>query len=640
MLNNKIKIINTDWTDFIILNFDNLSLYRVTKKDDKATFTIKNNILIIKWLNWNEEYFAEYNDLFYKLNKINFITDTWEDICYIDYNNNFVYRPNENQKGIMSILKNNTYHITWNILKKNFLSNILNIKIKKNNEIELEKIEPLSNYIIPNFIHFVYGFKKQDKEFDLYKYLAIKSAIDVNNPDKVYFHYKYEPFGKYWNMIKPYLTLEYVEPASEIYGNSLLHYAHQADVTRLQKLQKYGGIYLDIDTICLKSFNDLRKYDFVIGAQGNKNNSEIYGLCNAVMLSKPNCEFVIEWIDTYTTFRSTGRDEYWDEHSVLMPLKLSYKYSNKIKILDNNAFYNPLWYNINEILFNKDINIDEYKKIINNNYCIHLWDTYSNEYLSNLTEDYLLNENTLYNIFARKFIRNKISIVFLTFNRLETTKECLESYLKCLNNDNILEILIFDNNSDNETKNFLIHYERKHNKIKIIFNKENIGVCPGRIQLFKEAKGDIICSLDSDAKLLDESFFNYIIEKLYDEKYGIIGISGAYIKSWTFGNQEDINNEDDSEYYCHHISGCCQIFRRDLFDVGFKLDENYGFFWCEDTDLSFQSLYLNKINYRINGKKYINHKWGGGGSNYNELFLKNWDYLKNKWKNKILKDIR
>ena len=410
-------------------------------------------------------------------------------------------------------------------------------------------------------------------------------------------------------MIKPYLTLEYVEPASEIYGNSLLHYAHQADVTRLQKLQKYGGIYLDIDTICLKSFNDLRKYDFVIGAQGNKNNSEIYGLCNAVMLSKPNCDFVIEWIDTYTTFRSKGRDEYWDEHSVLIPLKLSYKYSNKIKILDNNAFYNPLWYNINEILFNKEINIDEYKKIINNNYCIHLWDTYSNEYLSNLTEDYLLNENTLYNIFARKFIRNKISIVFLTFNRLETTKECLESYLKCLNNDNILEILIFDNNSDYETKNFLIQYERKHNKIKIIFNKENIGVCPGRIQLFNEAKGDIICSLDSDAKLLDESFFNYIIEKLYDEKYGIIGISGAYIKSWTFGNQEDINNEDDSEYYCHHISGCCQIFRRDLFDVGFKLDENYGFFWCEDTDLSFQSLYLNKINYRINGKKYMGWWW-------------------------------
>ena len=34
------------------------------------------------------------------------------------------------------------------------------------------------------------------------------------------------------------------------------------------------------------------------------------------------------------------------------------------------------------------------------------------------------------------------------------------------------------------------------------------------------------------------------------------------------------------------------------------LDENYGFFWCEDTDLSLQSLYLNKINYK---KRYRRH---------------------------------
>lgn len=640
LLNNTIKIINKDWTDKIFLDYDNFSLYRETKKGDNAIFTIKNNILIIKWMNWKEEYFAENNNIFYNLNKINFITTKWEDICYIDYNNNIVYRPNENKKGILTMLKDDKYHIKWDTLKNNFLSNILNIKIKKNNEIEFKKIENKKEYVIPNIIHFVYGFKKQDEEFDLYKYLAIKSSIDVNIPDKVYFHYKYEPYGKYWNMIKPFLTLEYVEPATEIYGNELLHYAHQADVTRLQKLQKYGGIYLDIDTICLKSFEDLRVYDFVIGSQGNKNNSEIYGLCNAVMLSKPNCEFVIEWIDTYTTFRSKGRDEYWDEHSVLMPLKLSYKYSNKIKILENNAFYNPLWYNINEILFNKNFKLDEYKKIINSNYCIHLWDTYSNKYLSKLTEENILNDNTLYNIFARKFISNKISIVFLTFNRLETTKKCLESYLDCLDNDNILEMIIHDNNSNYETKTFLQEYKNKHRKIKIIFNKENIGVCPGRIKLFQEAKGDIICSLDSDATLLDKDFFNYISQKLYDEKYGIIGISGAYIRSWNFGEQEDINNEDDNEYYCHHISGCCQIFRRELFLVGFNLDKNYGFFWCEDTDLSFQSLYLNKINYRINGKKYINHQWGGSGSTYHDLFKKNWEYLKNKWKDKILKDIR
>ena len=631
----KLKLINIEWKDNVILNFENMTLYRESKEEEKAEFNINNNILIIKWLNWNEEYFSEYNNLFYNVKKYNFITENWEDICYLDYVNNLVYRPNENEIGIMKVLNDDTFHIEWKKQKKDIIMNILNIENVKNNDIDLKKIEK-KEYKIPNIIHFVYGFKKQESEFELYKYLAIKSAIDINQPDKTYFHYKYEPYGKYWDKIKNYLTLEYVEPPAEIYGNELLHYAHQADVIRLQKLQKYGGIYLDIDTICVKSFHDLRNNEFVIGIQGNRDNSEVYGLCNAVMLSTPNNEFIIEWIDTYTTFRSKGRDEFWDEHSVLMPLKLSYKYNNKIKILNNNKFYNPLWYNIHDIIFNEKLNINEYKKIINNNYCIHLWDTYSNDYLSKLDEEKILNHNTIYNILCRKFLKNKISIVFLTYNRLEITKDCLESYLAALDKEIILELLILDNNSDLETKEYLRNFENKHKKIRIIFNKNNDGVCLGRIKLFYETKGDIICSLDSDAKLLNPSFFDYIYSILYDERYGIIGTSGAYINSWNFGDQDDINNDDENEYYCHHISGCCQIFRKDLFNFGFGLDKNYGFFWCEDTDLSLQSLYLNKINYRINGKNFIKHQWGGSGKDYHDLFIKNWEYLKNKWKDKII----
>ena len=196
-------------------------------------------------------------------------------------------------------------------INTNFLTNILNIENIKNSDRKLSKIEKSNEYKIPNIIHFVYGFKEQDKEFDLYKYLSIKSAIEVNNPDKVYFHYKNEPYGKYWDKIKKYLTLEYVQAPAEIYGNELLHYAHQSDVIRLQKLQKYGGIYLDIDTICLKSFDELRKNEFVLGVQSNQSDTEIYGLCNAVILSMPEHKFIIDWIDTYTTFRSKGRDEYW-----------------------------------------------------------------------------------------------------------------------------------------------------------------------------------------------------------------------------------------------------------------------------------------------------------------------------------------
>ena len=49
-----------------------------------------------------------------------------------------------------------------------------------------------------------------------------------------------------------------------------------------------------------------------------------------------------------------------------------------------------------------------------------------------------------------------------------------------------------------------------------------------------------------------------------------------------------------------------------------------------------QSLYLNKINYRISSKNLMNHQWGGSGKFFYHLFEKNWNYFKNKWKNKEL----
>ena len=49
--------------------------------------------------------------------------------------------------------------------------------------------------MINNIIHFVFGLKEQTEDFLFSYYLAILSAIVVNNPDKVYFYYHYEPKG-------------------------------------------------------------------------------------------------------------------------------------------------------------------------------------------------------------------------------------------------------------------------------------------------------------------------------------------------------------------------------------------------------------------------------------------------------------
>ena len=627
----KIKLIHSEWEDTVILNIINNRLNRIKIKNECASFINDKNILYVKWDKWDPEVFITNNNenIYYLCNEINFIHDEWEDICYIDNFNKLIYRKENKNRGSF-VYNNDEMTITWDsITENNLIENNLIEDISKNTEIDK----------IPNIIHFIYGFIEQKEEFELYKYIAIKSASDINKPDKIFFYYYYEPYGYWWDKIKPLLILEKIEKPTEIFGNKINHYAHQADIIRLEKLIKYGGIYLDIDTICLKSFKDLLKYDFVMGIQNNSDLTDEYGLCNAVILSAPNSIFANKWYESYKNFRSNGRDEYWDEHSVLKPLELSKIYFNDIKVLPYNSFFYPLWYNINTILFREDYNINEYKNIISNNYCIHLWDTYSNQHLKILDENIIFNKNTLYNILSRKFLRNSISILFLTYNRLEITQKCLNSYLKCLEREDILEIIIFDNNSDCETINYLKEFQEKNEKIKLIFSHENLGVCGGRSILFKEALGDIIISIDSDAYLISNDFFNKIKHLLYDEKYGIVGISGAYLNSWEFGTQIDINDDNPNEYIVDHISGCCQAFRKDLYNFGFGLDPFYGKFWVEDTDLSMQSLELNKINYRIAQDKYLEHHWGGSGKNFSDLFKVNWDYFVNKWKGKVLLNI-
>jgi len=629
----KFNIIHKEWKDEIILNLSTNQLYRININDETGDFILDANRLFIKWHKWGEEIFiSSDNYKFYYCEKIDIINNEWEDTCYIDNINNIIYRGSNNNTGTINY-ENDELIINWN-------SRIINEEVS--DKIHLTPINELyfNNDKIPNIIHFIYGFKEQKEDFELYRYIAIKSAFDVNKPDKIYFYYYYEPKGYWWNKIKPLLTLEKIEPPNEIFGNKIYHYAHQADIIRIQKLIEHGGIYLDIDTICLKSFTDLLDYDFVMGLQNNSDDTEVYGLCNAVILSKPNSFFANKWLETYKTFRSKGRDDTWDEHSVLKPYELSKLYSKDIKILSSKAFFYPLWYDINDILFNTNYSIDNYKNIIKDNYCIHLWDTYSSTYLKSLNEEYIFNNNTLYNIFSRKFLKNKISILFLTYNRYEKTKSCLESFLKILDRDDIEEFIILDNNSNRDLTDYLTEFQDNNDKVKLIFSNENLGVCGGRIILFKEAIGDIIISLDSDTFLLNEGFIDKIKFHLYNEGFGLIGISGSYINNWDFGSQYDINDEDENEYLVDHIAGCCQAFRRDLFIFDVCLDKYYGKFWVEDTDLSMQSLNLNKKNFRINPKKYLEHHWGGSGKAYKELFKSNWEYFVNKWRGKVLLDIK
>jgi hypothetical protein len=184
-----------------------------------------------------------------------------------------------------------------------------------------------------------------------------------------------------------------------IFKNPLLHYAHIADVFRMEKLLKDGGIYLDIDTLCLKPFQDLRIYDCVLAYQDQYQ----YGICNATMLSKMNAKFLNAWYREYKWFRSKGRDEFWDEHSVRVPLRLSRESElhDSLHVLDREAFFPTNWALWEDIFVSGDLTP------FRNSYSIHLWDTSSKHIIDTLTVEDIKEGSSAYCQLARQFVEDE-----------------------------------------------------------------------------------------------------------------------------------------------------------------------------------------------------------------------------------------
>jgi Glycosyltransferase sugar-binding region containing DXD motif len=279
--------------------------------------------------------------------------------------------------------------------------------------------------MIPNVFHFVFGMAPDfgGKPFSLVHYLAIKSAVELNKPRIAYLHYQYEPEGEWWEKAKAFITLHKIRAPESFKGKQICHVAHKADVVRLQVLHETGGIYIDLDTISVKPLTDLLDHSFVIGQElkiiykpknlrqklkykfwetmgAYKNGSPVHsGLCNAVLLSEKNSDFINQWMNEYKTFRSKDRDKYWNEHSVQVPEKLAVKNPELITILDHTAFHYPL--------FNEPGLKSMFEEVheFPGAYLHHLWESFSwNKYLSKLTVNKILSQDTTYNLIARRFL--------------------------------------------------------------------------------------------------------------------------------------------------------------------------------------------------------------------------------------------
>jgi mannosyltransferase OCH1-like enzyme len=212
---------------------------------------------------------------------------------------------------------------------------------------------------VPKIVHYCWYGGKRRPTFRFYHYISILSADKFIKPEVIYFWHDEIPQGDLWEEIRrrvPSIQMMYRPAPTHIYYRSIVVDQHQSDIVRLEAVMEYGGIYMDLDVVVLKSFDPLLKYDTTMGYERTD------GLCNGIIISKPNAPFLRLWHLEYSNFV----DNSWAYHSVELPAVLARTYPGLIHT-EERTLHRPNW-DESEWMYGKG-------KLYNwsNNYAVHLY---------------------------------------------------------------------------------------------------------------------------------------------------------------------------------------------------------------------------------------------------------------------------
>jgi len=193
---------------------------------------------------------------------------------------------------------------------------------------------------IPRIAHFVFGLRAQDEPFHLLQYVAIESCRRLVAPQQIKVHLHHLPWGIHWDRIRSHVTVEHVELPELPVHFAAYHYAHQADLIRLDVLLREGGLYADIDTIFVRPIPDhFWEFPAVIGAEAPVSYSDTDApepsLSNALLMAEPGSPFLTQW-----RARMVGAmNGSWSEHSCRLATRLARERADWIHVEPRTTFH-------------------------------------------------------------------------------------------------------------------------------------------------------------------------------------------------------------------------------------------------------------------------------------------------------------
>jgi len=236
----------------------------------------------------------------------------------------------------------------------------------------------------------------------------------------------------------------------------------------------------------------------------------------------------------------------------------------------------------------------------------------------------------------------KTSIVILTHNKLDYTKQCIES-IRQYTREGTYEIIVVDNHSTDGTVEWL----KEQTDIRTIFNNENVGFPKGCNQGVQVATGENILLLNNDV-IVTKNWLDHLLVCLHSADdigavgpvtnsaadYSTIPVNYTSVDEMhVFASQHNVLDPNKWEERLKLI-GFCMLIKREAVDKVGLLDERFTPGNFEDDDYSVR---LRKAGYRLMLCKdtFIHHygsvSWKDDDSGYLKLLRDNQKKFEEKW---------
>lgn len=209
------------------------------------------------------------------------------------------------------------------------------------------------------------------RPFSFFHKLNIFSAKLFNPNYTINLYYNRDPQSQFFDELDGVCNKIQIEdqniPKTAVTKN-IAYISHVVSLLKFQKLYQEGGVCLDLDVVCVKSFDDLMNFNCVMGQEYSygipeEEQEKYIGLSNATILAEKESLFLQECAEKFIAYY---KKEY-NYNSVSMPDEIAKLNPEHINIQPRSSFFKFSWDRFGyDSLFQKNENIEDC-------YSIHLW---------------------------------------------------------------------------------------------------------------------------------------------------------------------------------------------------------------------------------------------------------------------------